>query len=276
MFAEKLAPDQYAAVLKQLRLAQDMPDLRMLDRLVSAYVRTVPWESAFRIVKRSQTEKIEHCSRWPEEFWHDHLTKGAGGTCFESNYAFSSILHSMGYDGYLTINDMGDSIGCHTAIIVLLQGNKWLVDVGFPIYAPLPVSPNDLMHRETPFYDYTIRPEGSDRYQIERQPHPNWVAFTLIDHPVSEHAYREATTLDYGPNGHFLKRVIIHKILNELPWRYTGDEEPAQFTCFEKGKRIDHPISGDVAAAVAAKFDLDEKIVRQAMALVRDNKPDAG
>lgn len=267
MFAQELHPDLFTAVLQRLQVSPAKPDLLLLDRLIGAHVRTVPWESAFRIVKRSQTEALAGCSRWPEEFWQDHLQRGAGGTCFESNYAFSAILHGLGFEGYLTINDMGESIGCHTAIIVLLEGQKWLVDAGFPIYAPLPISPNGIMHRSTPFHHYTIRPQGGSRYQIERQPHPNWVAFTLIDRPVTDQEYRQATTADYGPNGHFLQRVIIHKILDELPWRYTSDEEPQQFTCFEYGKRIDQPIAGDVAATVATKFDLDEKTVRRALQL---------
>ena len=269
MFAQTIDPDLYTAVLHRLQVSPGKPDLRNLDKLVSAFVRTVPWESAMRIVKRASTAEWQSCSRWPEEYWRDHLEKGGGGTCFESNYAFSSILRRLGYEGYLTINDMGESIGCHTAIIVLLQGQKWLVDAGFPIYAPLPVSPNGIMHRATSFYHYTIRPEGDGRYQIERQPHPNWIAFTLIDRPVSEEAYRQATTADYGPDGHFLQRVIIHKILEEQSWRFTSDEEPPRFARFDYGTRIDQPIAGDVATAVAAKFGLDEITVRHALDLVR-------
>ena len=267
MLAQTIHPDLHTAVLDHLQVSPDKPNLRNLDKLVSAYVRTVPWESAFRIVKRSSTKELENCSRWPEEYWIDHLEKGGGGTCFESNYAFSSILRGLGYDGYLTVNDMGESIGCHTANIVLLQGQKWLVDVGFPIYAPLPVSSNGVMHRGTPFYRYTIRPDGDGRYQIERQPHPNWIAFTLIDRQVNEEAYRCATTADYGPDGHFLQRVIIHKILDEQPWRFTSDEEPPQFTRFDNGTRIDQPIVGDIATAVASKFGLDEIIMRRALDL---------
>ena len=268
MFAQTIPLELHTAVLERLQISPGELDLRNLDKLVGAYVRSVPWESASRIVKRDSTEELASCSRWPEEFWQDHLEKGGGGTCFESNYAFSSILRRLGYEGYLTINDMGDSIGCHTAIIVILQGQKWLMDVGFPIYAPLPVSGRGIMHRGTPFYHYSIRPEGDGRYQIERQPHPNWIAFTLIDRPVSEGAYRQVTTADYGPDGHFLQRVIIHKILDEQSWRFTSDEKPPQFARFDYGQRIDYPIVGDVATAVAAKFGLNEDMVRRALDLI--------
>jgi len=270
MFAQNLTPEMVAVVLDRLQVKPGKPNLLLLDRLIAAYVRTVPWESAFRIVKRASTPNLAQCSRWPEEFWQDHLLKGGGGSCFESNYAFSSILAELGYDGYLTINNMGDSIGCHSAIIVPLQGQKWLVDVGFPIYAPLPISRNGVMHRPTPFYHYTIRPDGADRYQIERQPHPNWIAFTLIDRPVSDEEYREVTTADYAPDGHFLERVIIHKILEEKAYRFTADEHPPQLTHFDYGHRRDQPIKGDIAKAVSATFGLDETIVRRALHLISD------
>ena len=268
MFAPQLQQDLQTAVLKHLQFIPGKADLLHLDRLVGAYVRAVPWESAVRIVKRAAAEDWRSCARWPAEFWQDNLQRGGGGTCFESNFAFSALLHGLGFEGYLTINNMGDSTGCHTAIIVLLDGQKWLVDAGFPIYAPLPVSANGIMHRGTPFYRYTIRPQGDGRYQIERQPHPNWYAFTLIDRSVTLEEYRQATTADYGPGGHFLQRVIIHKILNEQSWRFTSSEDPPQFNRFDNGRKIDDFIEGDVASAVSAKFGIDEATVRNALDLI--------
>lgn len=271
MSIQTLDPDLAMAVLKRLQVCVERPDRRQLDKLINAYVRVVPWESAVRIVKRAQTNELEACPRWPGEFWQDHLQRGGGGTCFESNYAFFSLLLTLGYEGYLTINNMGDSIGCHTAIIILIDGQKWLVDAGFPLYAALPFSPEGVSQRGSPFYHYTIRPEGADRYQIERQPHPNWNAFTLIDRAVSEEAYRRATIEDYGADGYFLDRVIVHKILDELPWRFTSGEEPAQFTYFKDGKRYDQVIQGDLVTAVSRKFSLDQETVRRALEVISES-----
>ena len=80
--------------------------------------------------------------------------------------------------------------------------------------------------------------------------------------------YRQATTADYGSSGHFLQRVIIHKILNEQSWRYTSSENPSQFNQFDNGKKRDAFIEGDVATAVAAKFNIDESVIRKALALI--------
>lgn len=70
-----------------------------------------------------------------EEFWSDALQHGFGGTCYESSLAFYGLLDALGYEGYLTVNDMGDSRGCHAAIVLLLNGQKYLVDITIPIHA---------------------------------------------------------------------------------------------------------------------------------------------
>ena len=268
MFAPTLAPGLHTAVLNQLGCSPDRPNLQFLQRLVAAYVRAVPWESAFRIVKKAAHEDLQACPRWPEEFWRDTLQRGGGGTCFESNFAFSALLHGLGYEGYLTINNMEESIGCHTAIIVLLEGQKWLVDAGFPLYAALPINPHTITQVDSPFQRYTVQPDKPNHYKVERRPHPSPYAFTLIDQPIGLSEYRRATTADYGPDGHFLQRVIVHKILDEQMWRFTSSEQPAQLTCFAGGQRFDTIIQGDLAMAVAAKFDIDVIVVRRALDLI--------
>ncbi|MCP4359607.1 MAG: hypothetical protein GY796_16490, partial [Chloroflexi bacterium] len=127
------------------------PSIPFIDSLIHAYCRTVPWESAFRIVRRAAVTNPTNCPRWPDQFWREAIQKGSGGTCFESNYAVLTLLQALGIDGYLTINNMEDSIGCHSAIIIWLAGQKWLVDVGFPLYAPLPISPHGTMYRSSEF-----------------------------------------------------------------------------------------------------------------------------
>jgi hypothetical protein len=260
----RLSPRFVAAILHRLNVPAAPPTLSLLEALVNAYVRTVPWETVFRIVKRARTAETAVCPRWPEEFWTDNLERGGGGTCFESNYAFFSLLRMLGYEGYLTINNMGDSIGCHTAIIILIGSQKWLVDAGFPLYAPLPVSPRGVMHRATRFMHYTVRPDGSGVYQVEQHPHPNRNAFTLIDRPAADDVYQAATTADYGSRGLFLDRIVVNKVVGERTWRFNSGEAPWRLLRFVDGVRTDVDLNGDAATAVAHHFSMDQTIVRAA------------
>jgi arylamine N-acetyltransferase len=257
-------------ILRLLNVQNRPPDREFLEELVGAFVCTVPWESAFRIVRRAGCRELERCARWPEEFWKEHLHDGAGGSCFETNYAFYALLNTLGFESYLTINDMSESKGCHTAIITILAGQKWLVDVGFPLYTILPINAHGSVFRNSLFLRYRAHNLGENLYQVERRPHPKWYAFTLIDQPVSEEQYRQATTADYGPDGHFLDRVIIHKVISNILWRFNSDQQPHCLEYFKNGKRGDIILDGDVAGPIAEKFGMNETIIRQALELVYD------
>lgn len=258
-----LASSLTTAVLSHLNVPSASPSIRHLNHLIGRYTETVPWETAFRIVKWKTTVETAVCPRWPSEFWDDALTKGGGGTCFESNLAFFSLLRSLGYEGYLTINNMDETIGCHTAIVIQLDGSKWLIDAGLPIYQPLQVNPTRKTTCITPFLDYTVRPDGHSHYQIERTPHPQLNAFTLIDIPVNADAYRVATTMDYGDKGRFLDRVIINKVVDGRPYRFNSAEGVTRLEHFWQGERFVEQLEN--VTAVARHFGMDETVLSKAI-----------
>jgi arylamine N-acetyltransferase len=265
-FSRRMSDAQVRSVLDALGCRAGLPGLRRLNKLVQGYVRTVPWESASRIVKRRNTTLTTDCPRWPEEFWTDALTRGAGGTCFESNYAFFALLKALGYEGYLTINDMGMTVGCHTAIVINLHDAKYLVDVGLPVYGVLPIKAGAMTRHRSCFHIYTARPDGSGRYQIERSRHPQKNMFTFVDLPVKRDEYELAVANDYGEKGYFLDRVIITKVVKDTIWRFNGGELPYSLEGFDRrGKReIPLPPNG-VAGEVARHFGLDKRMVATAL-----------
>lgn len=230
-----------------------------------AYTRRVPWESASRITKRALTKEISNCPRWPEEFWNDAIEHGCGGTCFESNYAFFTLLRSLGYQGYLTINDMEDALGCHTAIILHLEEKRWLADVGLPLYAPIPIDSYKPSYGHSQFHGYTLSPSEAGKFQVHRDRHPNPYLFTLIDTPIGEAQYREATTRDYGEQGYFLDKVIISKVVGEQVWRFNGAERPFHLEEFRDGRRFDHPLDKHIPEQIAGHFGMEVDILRKAL-----------
>lgn len=263
-----LSPDLTRAVLAHLGVQAASPTLALLDTLVEAYTRTVPWESAFRIAKRAATKNTDDCPRWPEEFWQDAMARGGGGTCFESNYAFFPLLLALGYEGYLTVNNMGSQVGCHTAIMLNLDGGRWLADVGLPLFIPLPLDQQAPTTRVCPLATYTVTPDGETRFTIERNPHPSPYAFTLIDRPVEDDAYRAATTGDYGPGGLFLNRVIVNKVIDGHIWRFNSAESSLHLEEFLDGEHTDYAIAGDAAEVVGRHFGMDVATVRRALEAV--------
>ena len=242
------------------------PTLKTLQLLLTRYTRMAPWESASRIVRRARHTRAADCVVLGESFWESHFETGTGGTCYESNYAFFGLLRQLGYEGYLTVNDMGAAIGCHSAIIVLLEDQKYLVDVGYPVHAVLPLRDDCDTTVESAIMDYTVEPLGASRYAIWRELQPRSSAFQLNDRAVSAADYRAITIYDYRHDGgQFLNEVVIHKVVDGHLWRFNSDEQPFVLQQFVNGERRDHALSEDTAAELAAKFGIAREVLAEAM-----------
>ena len=221
-------------ILDYLQCPIKAPTLRYLNRLIQAYVHKVPWESVSRIIKRHTVLETKDCPRLPQEFWSDAMQHGLGGTCYESSPAFYTLLTALGYEGYLTVNDMGDSRGCHAAIILLLGGQKYLVDNTIPVHAAVRLNPQKAVRRNTTFANYTIRPVQESKYEVERSHHPHRSTFTLIDIPVNLNDYQEILENDYTENGFFLKSIVIVKAIDGKTWRFFSDHQPYRLESFNR------------------------------------------
>ena len=254
-------------ILQRFGIAGDPPpNLETLRQLLQRYTRMVPWESASRIVRRAQHDKASDCVNLGSGFWESHFDLGTGGTCYESNYAFLGLLQWIGFEGYLTINNMGKAIGCHSAIVLLIGGGKVLVDVGLPIYAVLPLDAMRETSIESDYLQYKVEPQGSNRFMIWRKPHPRSNAFLLVDEPVSDTDYRAIAIHDYRVDGgQFLNEIVINKVVDEQLWRFNSDERPLRMQQFVDGQRQDHLFGEDAADEVAEKFGLARDVVARAM-----------
>jgi len=242
------------------------PTLETLQQLVTRYTRTVPWESASRIARRARQAEAANCALLDEAFWESHFALGSGGTCYESNYAFFGLLRWLGYDAYLTINDMGETVGCHSAIVVLHEGRRYLVDVGFPVYIILPINADGETRAECPLMDYSLDPQGGSRYLLRRESLARAHSFTLRDEPVPDADYRAIAIHDYRPDGgQFLNEIVIQKVVAERLWRFHSDVQPFVLQQFVDGERRDHAITGDVADALSSQFGIAREVLAEAM-----------
>lgn len=243
-----------------------------LQSLVKGYTRAVPWESASRIVRRARHADPADCIMLGADFWESHFARGTGGTCYESNYAFFGLLRRLGFEGYLTINDMGAAIGCHSAIVVALAGQKYLVDVGYPVHAVLPLLEEGATTAENAIMDYAVEPLGEGRYAIWRELEPRSNAFQLNDKAVSDADYRAIGIHDYRHDGgQFLNEVVIHKVVDDQLWRFNSGEKPWRLQQFVNGKRRDHALGDEPAAELAQKFGIAYAVVAEAIPISSNN-----
>ncbi len=266
-----LPPALCMRVLSHFGMSASPPrTLETLQQLVTRYTRTVPWESASRILRRARQAESADCVLLGAAFWESHFTRGTGGACYESNYAFFGLLRWLGYDGYLTINDMGETVGCHSAIVVLLDSQKFLVDVGYPVHAVLPLRREGETVVHSAIMDYAVEPLSASRYAIWREIQPRNSAFQLNDQPVSDADYRAIAIHDYRHDGgQFLNEIVIHKVVNEQLWRFNSGEQSLRLQQFVDGERRDHVLGDDPAAELARKFGIARDVVAEAMKILR-------
>lgn len=256
-------------ILDYLECPTKAPTLRYLNSLIHAYVRMVPWESVSRIVKRNTTLDTKDCPRWPVEFWQETVQHGFGGTCYESSLAFYSLLMALGYEGYLTINDMGDSRGCHAAIVLLLNEHKYLVDITIPVHVAVRFYPQKIVRRNTIFHNYTIRPVQENKFEVERSHHPNRNAFTLIDIPVRLQDYQTIVKNDYKETGFFLSSVVIVKVIGEKTWRFFSDHKPYKLESFNRSGKRERFIKPETLPHILAElFQMPEDKISAALSWI--------
>ncbi len=162
------------------------------------------------------------------------------------------------------------SIGCHSAIVLWLNGAKWLVDVGLPVYCALPIVEGQTTTAHSDFHRYTVSPDGENRYHILRDGHPKPNCFTLIDKPTSEDVYRQRVIQDYGPDGLFLSHIIINLVIDNVPYRFSSADTPYHLEHFLEGVRhvtlLPHDIA-QLSQQLAQHFSMDVNTVQKALSI---------
>lgn len=112
-------------------------DLQKIAQL-SAYFARLPFENISKLLK---TEKalngVEF--RFPDEILEDHLQWHLGGTCYSLTYFLIGILETYGYSAEPLLCHMNWRENAHTAVVVTLGEQRYLVDPGYLLHQPIPL-----------------------------------------------------------------------------------------------------------------------------------------
>ena len=252
-------------ILQHLRIEKKDPSLKYLQELITAYCTTVPWESVSKIVKKSSCGKQEDCIGSENEFWTQSFKNGTGGTCYESNWAFYKLLESLGFSGYLTINKIVDKSSVHSSIIVSIDSCKYIADIGYPLYAPIPIVDTATGYAKYQSMEYRSTYIQPKEYLIENFPHPKPYLYHLSDIPVNEGDYRKVCINDYCDTGLFLDRIIIRKIIDNTPTRFDSLDLPYNIHQLQNGTKTKTNLAEEnLIADLGTFFKLNSEIIKKA------------
>lgn len=132
----------YTHYLKQLGFTQSeidkptTPDLETLKRLQLAHLTQFPFQSVTTVLDRAVD--LEQAS-----VYNKLIERRLGGYCYELNGLFLALLRHLGYEariitGTVIIDNQLEprNARTHMAIIVTIEAQNYLVDVGFGGLAP--------------------------------------------------------------------------------------------------------------------------------------------
>ncbi len=165
-----LAPDHPAAVRDRLLahvaapLAPDeRPEPTTMIAVIAQAVGHLPYENLGKVADRSERGSI----RLPTiaETVDSHLANGSGGTCFALTDLLRALLVASGFDARPILADRTYGPATHCAVRVELQGRPLLVDPGYLIHEPLPLSEMTVI-RETPFHRLELVPTAPERREL--------------------------------------------------------------------------------------------------------------
>jgi arylamine N-acetyltransferase len=155
---KELDQDILTRYLGVLGVSRKPPRFDALKELVLAQMLRAPFENVSKLYyrKRMGLCDIPDIQTYLNGIEQYHF----GGTCYSNNYYFYLLLTSLGYAVKLCGADM-NSPDAHLALMVLVDGRDYLIDVGYaaPFLSPLP---RDLTE------DYMVV-LGRDRYVLKPQ-----------------------------------------------------------------------------------------------------------
>ncbi|MFC4502157.1 MULTISPECIES: arylamine N-acetyltransferase family protein [Streptomyces] len=169
------------------------PTADNLRELHRRHMMTVPFDNSRNAAKGLAIWDDVDAGR--DVFFQSLITEGRGGICHELSGLFRALLDELGYDVTVIssgVRGAGDQFGPdleHMLSLVRLDGEEWLVDVGFagPSFTePVRISA-DVQSQNG--FDYRVVTDGAHLVLERRPADGEWKAvyrFTLQERELSE------------------------------------------------------------------------------------------
>ncbi|PHK49020.1 arylamine N-acetyltransferase family protein [Staphylococcus edaphicus] len=217
-------------------------DLRTLNHYIDKYVSNVPFENIN--VQNKQPIALDD-----ESMMHKIIVEHRGGFCYEQNHLFHHWITAKGFDAYIisaTINTgTGWAMeGSHMALIVDIEGNKYLVDVG---YADVPKQAMPITDESCFVSDVSgdFQARWIDANTIEMSKHTDGsseIQYRAIDCAKTITCFEEAIQFNqYDQASIFVKKLIVSKAKSY--GRVTLSNEHLTITHHSKKEKI--PVTQD-------------------------------
>ncbi|MFY0601007.1 MAG: arylamine N-acetyltransferase [Cyclobacteriaceae bacterium] len=164
--------------LQRIGLQREPPSLAFLRRIHKAHLLSIPFENLDYHYGNKVILDIK-------SIYKKIIEKSRGGFCYELNALMYHLLANLGFDCFIASASVKGSSEWgpefdHILVVVSLNDELWLVDVGF---GNLFVEPKKLVFN-TPQLDYNFY------YKFETDPDENWILKKSRDNSAYNPIYR--------------------------------------------------------------------------------------
>jgi arylamine N-acetyltransferase len=175
-----------------LGVEREPPALEALSRLTRAHLLRVPFESVTSVLRRAHNPVGPVPPLDADVLLDAWIAGRSGGLCFEITYAFDLLLDALGYRCHPVLAFITFP-GSHQAVLVELDGARYLVDAGngAPLFEPTLLDGTVEVSRYGLAYQY--RPgDHQDEWIQDRWIDGAWAPFCRFDLRPPDPAVRAA------------------------------------------------------------------------------------
>ncbi len=252
--------------LRHFRLARSQPPEELVGQAARAFSR-IPYENLTKIVKLSEAGSPEKARRGPREVLADHLVYGAGGTCFSLTAAFLHILRALGWRAEPILADRRYGPNTHCALLVWIGGEPHLLDPGFLLVSPIPLSASPEIRLETAFNQVILTPEkGGARIDLHTVQKGNRTyRLTYKSEPVDAGEFLKAWDASFG------WEMMRYPVLTRVRGREQVylQENKFQVRSAESIARQEFP-PATLLQKIHAEFGIDRSVIARALRVLEN------
>jgi arylamine N-acetyltransferase len=242
--------------LTLLGLEREEPGAAALARIAEAHTRRVVFANVSSLLRRRANSRAPVPPIDCEALLADWEAERGGGVCFEVVELLSRLLVALGYHARPALGRISFP-GSHQAVLVEVDGGRYLVDAGngAPFFAPIPLG--DATEVRHAGLAYRFRPGESDRFCVQdRWIDGGWAPFCTYDLDPPDLHMREAAYQQHHTPGQSWVVDSLTLI------RCTPEEvcvlRNAELTRFRDGGKETRPVEGiaDYERLIADVFAL--------------------
>ncbi|HZH99400.1 MAG TPA: arylamine N-acetyltransferase [Fimbriimonadaceae bacterium] len=174
----------------------DLTDLENTPEGLRRFYRTwclnMPMDNLRKLIALRDERLEELPGATAEDYFSAWLEHGTGGTCWPGSNALFTLAREAGFNVRRATGSVFDMYGDnHGTTIVSFEDGEYVIDSSFLFMEPLPIVAGQHKLLEHPVYEAEIDPEGDTFFfWAYSPPHPEAIAFKLLERDVTEDLYR--------------------------------------------------------------------------------------